>query len=138
MSFKILRRSKNRFVTIFKNPFFWILTILGNSIMLLGSLLLMAFENVEVSTKSYDFLDYLLWSAGLITTIGYGDYMAQTFSGKMVVLSLMLFGTLFLWLYMAFLVNALFMPEFVAMEKEFKEIEKEMHDFKTKSELGKM
>jgi Ion channel len=131
MKLRRLRRSKIRFATIFKNPFFWILTIVGNSIMLLGSLLLMWCESsTTAATNSYQFIDYLLWSAGIVTTIGYGDYMAQTYFGKFVVLVLMLFGTLFLWLYMAFLVNALFIPEFMAMEREFEEIEKEMHEFK--------
>lgn len=98
--------------------------------MLLGSFLLMWSERSVPSKASYEFVDFLLWSAGLITTIGYGDSMATTFAGKMVVLGLMLFGTLFLWLYMAFLVNILFIPEFLKMEKEFKEIEKEMHEIK--------
>lgn len=129
MKLNRIRRSKIRFATIFRNPFFWILTVIGNSTMLFGAFLLMWSEGSTL-VKSYQFVDYLLWSAGIITTIGYGDYMAQTLFGEFVVLALMLFGTLFLWLYMAFLVNALFIPEFMAMEKEFEEIEKEMHEFK--------
>lgn len=103
--------------------------------MLVGSFLLMSSEQNLPSTAGYQFIDYLLWSAGLITTIGYGDYMAHTMFGKFVVLALMLFGTLFLWLYMAFLVNVLFIPEFIKMENEFKEIEKEMHDFKVNKQV---
>lgn len=125
-----LKNSKIRFKAIFKNPFFWFLTIVGNSIMVAGGFLLMWAESLVPQFEGYQFLDFLLWSAGLITTIGYGDYMAHTVLGKLIVLGLMLFGTFFLWLYMAFLVNFLFTPELDKMEKEFKEIEKEMHDFK--------
>lgn len=120
---------KNRFYTIFSNPFFWILTIVGNAIMLSGGLLLMKIESA-VQSNPLQYIDYLLWSAGLITTIGYGDYMAVTVLGKYVVLALMLIGTLFIWSYMAFLVTGLFAPELASLEKEVHEFEKEVLDLK--------
>ncbi len=60
-----------------------------------------------------------------MTTIGYGNYMAQTIHGKILVLFMMLFGTLFIWSYMAFLVTSFFTPELKEIEKDFHEFEKE-------------
>lgn len=89
----------------------------------------MFFENSS-QTKSLHYLDYLLWSAGLVTTIGYGDYMAQTMIGKIIVLMTMLLGTLFIWSYMAFLVAGFFTPELKSLERDFHEFEKEIHELK--------
>lgn len=121
-----LKRFRNRFKIIFRHSFFWTLTIIGNSIMIAGSLLLMLCES-KSQPRVLEYIDYLLWSAGLITTIGYGDYMAHTFAGKIVTLCLMLLGTLFIWSYMAFFVTGLFAPELASLEKEFHDVEKEVH-----------
>lgn len=129
-----MRPFKNRFKTIFSHSFFWTLTIIGNAIMVLGSFLLMLTER-EGQMHLMSYIDYLLWSAGLVTTIGYGDYMAQTTAGKIIVLLMMLLGTLFIWSYMAFLVTGLFAPELASLEKEFHDVEKEVRDLKiTKNE----
>ena len=97
--------------------------------MLFGGWTLMMIES-SAQTRLLQYIDYLLWSAGLITTIGYGDYMAQTVLGKFIVLIMMLIGTLFIWSYMAFLVTGLFAPELASLEKEVHEFEKEVLDFK--------
>lgn len=123
------RRFKNRFKGIFKHPFFWMLTIIGNSIMLFGSALLMVFESSSQASE-LGFVDFLLWSAGLVTTIGYGDYMAVSLIGKFIVLGMMLLGTLFIWSYMAFLVAGLFAPELAALERDFRDVEKEIREQK--------
>lgn len=105
--------------------------------MIVGSLLLMAFEtNVQPLINSY--IDYLLWSAGIITTIGYGSYTPQTLGGKLTVLSLMLSGTLFIWSYMAFLVTGLFSPELASLEKDFHDVEKEVRGLKVAADNVKV
>jgi hypothetical protein len=72
----------------------------------------------------------LLMSAGTVTTIGYGSCVPVTVPGKLTLLCLMLLGTLFVWSYMAVLVTGLMAPELNALEREFKDVEKEMHDLK--------
>jgi voltage-gated potassium channel len=139
MSNKIrLNKYKKRLFALAKHPFFWILTIFGNSIVFFGSLLLYYFEKDQSSPLEY--IDCLLWSMGTVTTIGYGNYTPLTFPGKITLLLLMAGGTLFVWSYMGFLVTGLIAPELSSLEKDVHEVEKdvlevekELHDLKTKS-----
>jgi voltage-gated potassium channel len=122
-----LNRYKNRLVALIKHPFFWILTLGGNAIVLLGAIFLFIFES-ESPHGPKEFIDSLLWSMGTVTTIGYGSLTPVTFSGKITVLILMALGTLFVWSYMAFLVTGLINPELSSLEKEVQDIEKEVRD----------
>ena len=87
-----------------------------------------------------EFIDFLLWSMGTVTTIGYGNYMPFTLHGKITLLILMALGTLFVWTYMGFLVTALLAPELASLEREVQdverdveEVEKELMELKTKA-----
>lgn len=124
-----LQQYKKRFIALIKHPFFWVLTIVGNSTILLGSLLLFFCENSSPGIR-VGFLDCLLWATGLVTTIGYGDFTPQTTSAKIVVLLLMMTGTLFVWSYMAFLVTGIMAPEISSLEKDVHDVEKEIRDLK--------
>lgn len=93
--------------------------------MLIGSYSLWIFE-APGSGGRLLFLDCVLWSAGTITTIGYGDSTPHTIPGKLIILALMLFGTLFVWSYMAFLVTGLIAPELASLEKDVHDVEKEL------------
>ena len=105
------------------------MTIVGNAIIIIGSLLLFVFE-ANTQNGVIDFLDCLLWSTGTVTTIGYGNFIAQTVYGKLTLLGLMLSGTLFVWSYMAFLVTGLIAPELSSLERDVHGVEKEIHDLK--------
>lgn len=124
-----LNQYKKRFLALIKHPFFWVLTIVGNSTILIGSLLIYWTEN-SFGKVPLGFLDSLLWSTGLVTTIGYGDFTPETTAGKIVVLILMMSGTLFIWSYMAFLVTGIMAPEISSLEKDVHEVEKEIRDLK--------
>jgi len=116
---------KNRMQTLFKTPLFWLLTFLGNLIILLGSLLLYFFES-QSSNPALDFLDCLLWSTSIITGVGYNTYIPHTSIGKIAVIGMMLLGTLFIWAYMAFMVTALIAPELTALENEVQKVESDL------------
>lgn len=120
---------KKRLLALIKHPFFWVLTVAGNSVIGFGSYLLYYFENLNQTVK-VSYLDCVLWATGLVTTIGYGDFVPQTTSAKIVVLILMLSGTLFVWSYMAFLVTGLIAPELNSLEKDVHEVEKEVLELK--------
>jgi len=122
---------KKRFEILFKHPFFWILTIIGNGFITIGGSFIWLVE--FPGNNSVKFIDCLLLSAGMMTTVGYGSYAPETTLGKLIVLGLMLIGTLFIWLYMAFLVTVLITPEINSIEKEFHEIEKEILDLRNDS-----
>jgi hypothetical protein len=122
------KQFKKRFLMFIKNPFFWMLTVGGNLIILLGAVLLYAFESGVYPSMS--FLDCLVWSTGFITTVGYGEYAAATTAGKITIFFLMITGTLFIWTYMAFLVTGLMSPELHELEKDMRDVEKELRDLK--------
>ena len=128
-----LTQYKSRFLALVKHPFFWFLTIFGNSVILLGSLFIYFFE-ADLSKTSLQFIDCILWSTGLVTTIGYADFTPQSFGGKLVVLILMMCGTLFVWSYMGFLVTGMITPELSSLEQDVHEVEKEIKDMKVENQ----
>lgn len=79
---------KVRIKKLFKTPLFWLLTFVGNLIILLGSLLLYYFESDSAAMK-LEIIDCVLWSTSLTTTIGYNTYAPQTFGGKLTVIAMM-------------------------------------------------
>lgn len=135
---KNLRRKKyiKRVMTFINHPLFWYMTIIGNGMILLGSLLLFQFESVH--NPSLSLMDSLLWSTGIITTVGYADYIPQTLPGKITVLGLMLLGTIFIWTYMAFFVSALISPALNSLEKEVHDVEKEVSDLKIEEQKNQI
>lgn len=124
-----LNRSAIRFKNLFRNPFFWTLTLVGNGVMLIGSFLLWLCE-APGSEGKIGFIDCVLWSAGMMTTIGYGDSTPQTVLGKLVILALMLLGTLFVWAYMGFLVTGLIAPELATLERDVHSVEHELRELR--------
>lgn len=129
MKFKPMSMARflKRLVALIRQRFFWILTFVGNMIILLGALIIYHLE-VGLPGGPQSFIDCLLLSAGLVTTVGYGSYMAITVPGKIAILALMLIGTLFVWIYMAFLVTGLIAPELASLEKDVHDVEKKLHD----------
>lgn len=116
---------KRRLLTLIQHPIFWALTIAGNSLTFLGGFVFQILESTQEKPLAY--IDCLVWSTGIVTTIGSSDLMPQTFYGKVFSVALMLAGTFFIWAYMAFLVSGLLTPELFALEKEVSELEKEVH-----------
>lgn len=126
-----MKHYKNRFINLLKQPFFWILTLTGNIVIFLGGFLLYLIESPQ--NNSLQFLDALLWSMGIVTTVGYGNFIATTATGKWLILFLMAFGTLFIWSYMAFIVTGLINPELSHLERDVQDLEKEISGLKADS-----
>lgn len=129
-----IKQFRIRFLTLLKHPFFWVLTVLGNSIILIGSLLIYFFER-NSQKNPLEFIDSLLWAAGLVTTIGYADYSPYTFQGKIVVLVLMMSGTLFIWSYMVFLITGLISPELSSIERDVHDVDKRLQNLKEEKKI---
>lgn len=132
-----ITRYLTRLKTVLRHPFFWVLTLGANAVVILGAVLLHYFETGPNESKT--FLDSLLWSMGTVTTIGYGNSVPQTFYGKLVLLGLMPVGALLLWSYMAFLVAGLLTPELFALENDIHNVEKEIQEIeKGVHHIGKL
>lgn len=135
MNVKTLRWNfiRKRLLALFKNSFFWTLTLVGNSIVLVGAVVLYLFESGRPGGPP-EFIDCLLWSTGTVTTVGYGNFEPLTLSGKITILFLMIAGTLFVWSYMAFLVTGLLAPELASLERDVHEVEKDVLEIRRKQE----
>lgn len=73
------------------SPVFILLTIFGNSLIGLFSLLFYWFE-AGINPKLHSFIDALWWGFATATTTGYGDITPATFQGKILGICLMLAG----------------------------------------------
>jgi voltage-gated potassium channel len=76
---------------LMKSPFFILLTILGNTLIGLFSLVFYFFE-VNANPNLHSFLDALWWGFSTATTSGHGDITPLTSHGKILGILLMLTG----------------------------------------------
>ncbi len=100
---------------LIKQPVFIVLTLLGNSFVALGSLLLYYFEH-GINPKINSFLDTIWWAVATVTTVGYGDVSPMTTPGKIVGIFMMIVGTALFWTYTALFAGAI-MAEAVMNEQ---------------------
>jgi voltage-gated potassium channel len=87
----ILKNFILEMVVLIKSPVFILLTILGNSLIGLFSLVFYLFES-NVNPKIVSFVDALWWGFSTATTTGYGDITPMTHHGKILGMVLMLTG----------------------------------------------
>jgi voltage-gated potassium channel len=78
-------------MALVKSPVFILLTILGNSLIGIFSLIFYWFEFL-VNPKLHSFIDALWWGFATATTTGYGDVTPVTVQGKILGILLMLTG----------------------------------------------
>jgi voltage-gated potassium channel len=76
---------------LIKSPVFMLLTILGNSLIGLFSVIFYLFES-DTNPKIHSFIDALWWGFATATTTGYGDITPITTPGKFLGILLMLTG----------------------------------------------
>ncbi len=75
-----------------RSPVFLLLTIMGNLLISLFSLIFYLLEKNE-NPGLHSFLDALWWGFSTATTTGYGDIIPHTHAGKILGILLMLSGT---------------------------------------------
>lgn len=94
MNTKIINTLKffvTEMTTLIRSPVFILLTILGNSLIGLFSLIFYFLES-GVNTKIKTYIDALWWGFSTATTTGYGDITPVTVPGKFLGMLLMLTG----------------------------------------------
>lgn len=122
-----LRTVKKRVFSLVRTPFFWLITLWGNSCVAFGAA---AFHYLEAGKNPgvHHFLDSLVWAVGIVTTVGGGDINPVTSSGKVLSILMMMGGALFLWSYMALFVGAFVDPELKYIEREVSELQHDMEE----------
>lgn len=112
-----LKVALGRIESLIRTPLFWILTVWGNSFILIGAALIYKFEG-PLNPLAQDFMECLIWSVGLVTTVGASNIVPVTLAGKIVMLAMMMGGAVFLWSYMALFIGALVDPELKTLEDQ--------------------
>jgi len=97
-------------------PVFIVLTVIGNSLIAIASLLLYHFEK-GINPKINTWLDTLWWAVATVTTVGYGDISPVTTFGKIIGIFMMIVGTAIFWCYTALFAGAIMSEEAHEMEK---------------------
>lgn len=82
------------------SPFFIVLTIIGNGLILMCSFLFWFLEE-GINPKVVRYLDAVWWSFATATTTGYGDIVPYTDLGKILSILLMLLGLAIFSMYTA-------------------------------------
>ena len=99
-----------------KQPVFVVLTIVGNSLVALSSLLLFHFEH-GVNPRINTWLDTLWWAVATVTTVGYGDISPVTTVGKIIGIFMMIVGTALFWCYTAMFAGVIINAEVEQIKK---------------------
>ncbi len=112
-----LKVALQRIGSLIRTPLFWILSIWGNSFILIGAAFIYHFEG-PTNPLAREFLECLIWSVGLVTTVGASNIIPVTLVGKIVMLVMMMGGAVFLWSYMALFIGVLVDPELKTLEDQ--------------------
>ena len=110
---------------VVKNPIFLVLTLMGNTLLLISVTLFYFFErnsNPSVHTP----FDALWWAVVTMTTVGYGDIAPLTIGGRIVAMALMLTGTVLFLSFIALLASAFIELEFAELESEVEDLKRDI------------
>ena len=117
-----------RFAMLLRLPIFLLLTFIVHTGIFFCAWIFYLLE-AEYNPKLLSFLDALYWAVTTITTVGFGDIVPVTDSGKVLAMITMIFGTLCIVLYTAFFAGALIAPELAVVESQVKDMERVVKDF---------
>jgi len=120
---KIFYRETKKVFSLFINPTFIYLTILGNGTLLLATVTVYHLEKGP-NTQMHSFFDALWWGVSTITTVAYGDILPVTFWGRVIGMMLMYTGTVMFVTFTGVLLSTLLKEE---VEDEIKPLKNELH-----------
>lgn len=95
---------------LIQQPVFLVLTVIGNSLIVISSILLYHFEH-GINPKINSGLDTVWWAVATVTTVGYGDVSPITPIGKIIGIFMMIIGTALFWCYTALFAGAIMAEE---------------------------
>ena len=108
------------FVKLSVSPPFIITTIIGNIIIVSFSLIIYFLEKKTNDTIN-SFIDALWWGFSTATTVGYGDIIPKTISGKITGIFLMLIGTALFAIYTGLVAQAILKSNIMYNKDDSKE-----------------
>jgi voltage-gated potassium channel len=118
-----------RLLYLFKSPQFIGLTLFGNIFILTLSIVFYQLEK-NINPGIHNWLDAVWWTFSTVTTVGYGDIVPVTSTGKIFGILSMLLGTGFFASYTALFANALLDREFVKLGRKIKVMYKNVENLK--------
>lgn len=121
-----IRIFSQRLLTLFRQPIFIALTIIGNSTIVCGAVVLYHLE-YGINPSIHSYLDTIWWAVSTVTTVGYGDVSPVTPPGKIAGIILMIGGTALFWSFTALFAGAVLTEEILDVESEIKDLERDFH-----------
>jgi voltage-gated potassium channel len=118
-----------RLIHLFKSPQFIGLTLFGNTFILILSVVFYQLEK-DVNPGIKTWLDSIWWTFSTVTTVGYGDIVPISSTGKVFGILSMILGTGFFASYTALFANALLDRELVKLDKKMRVMNKRVQNLK--------
>jgi len=105
------------------NKLFYLLLIAAGTIVI-GSLVIYSVESPHPDSQINTMLDAVWWTVATVTTVGYGDIVPVTETGKIVAIFYMFFGIGVLALFLSVLGTQFYKNRFSKEEKEISHAQK--------------
>lgn len=106
------------------NPVFFVITLLGNAILLVASAVFYLLE-IGRNPHVHNFFDAFWWGCITMTSVGYGDVIPHTPAGRVVALVLIFTGGVMFLSFIALLASALMTVEVHDLEERVRALEAE-------------
>lgn len=115
---------------LFKHPMFGILTIIGNGIIVVLAYVFYLLEHPS-NPKVASYLDALWWAVTTCTTVGYGDIIPITTIGRLLGITMMIFGTALFCSFTALFSSVLMGSQLQEVEEEIAGVDEKVQELKT-------
>jgi voltage-gated potassium channel len=100
------------------------LLVAAAGIIIFGSLLIFSIESQHPDSQINSMIDAAWWTVATVTTVGYGDVVPVTDTGKIVAIFFMFFGISILALFLSVLGTQFYNRRFQNEEKEMSHFQK--------------
>lgn len=119
-----------RVTSLLKHPMFRVLTLVGNSVMALSAYVFYLLEH-PTNPKVRSYLDGLWWAVTTCTTVGDGDIIPSTLSGRILGITMMIFGTALFCSFTALFSSVLMGSKLDEVEEEIAGVDEKVKELKT-------
>jgi voltage-gated potassium channel len=102
------------------------LLFVGAGVIIIGSLVIFSVESPHPDSQIDSMLDAVWWTVSTVTTVGYGDIVPMTDTGKIVAIIFMFFGISILAIFLSVLGTSFYKKRFEKEDKEFSHAQKQI------------